>query len=316
MKRLLAAVACLAFTAPLFAAKPGPQHLNAPTATNTINGTPLTIVIGDDTSMQVFNSNVPGTGQFYPPDTGAGETANAGVFVSLLPAGGIVYGPSSVDVTAGTFTPVSMTPVTGTGTAVDPYTVVIVVNVGATLVMTETLTYANGSAAANISLSFSAVPPPSGPQGQAISFDAMIGADLYLADNDAGYPFAVPGAAAGSHAANSACTQQLQYTISFLGNTPADRYSANYYGTIWDEIGAGTLSNTIAPGCLDDGAALEWHELLGGTPIVISTGVSFTGQAVPVGAAVPALSGKSLAALVVLLAAVGYVLAKKTSLGA
>ncbi len=30
--------------------------------------------------MQVYNSNVPGTGQFFPPGTGPGETANSGVW--------------------------------------------------------------------------------------------------------------------------------------------------------------------------------------------------------------------------------------------
>jgi hypothetical protein len=47
----------------------------------------LTAVIGDDTSMQVYNSNVPGTGQFYPPDCGAGQTADYGVFAEVLRPG-------------------------------------------------------------------------------------------------------------------------------------------------------------------------------------------------------------------------------------
>jgi len=54
----------------------------------------------------------------------------------------------------------------------------------------------------------------------------------------------------------------------------------------------------------------------GANPVVISTGVSFTGQAVPFGAVVPALSVTGLVVLVALLAVVGYVLAKETSLGA
>jgi IPTL-CTERM motif len=87
---------------------------------------------------------------------------------------------------------------------------------------------------------------------------------------------------------------------------------------VFNEIASGTLSNTVAPGCLDDGAALQWHETFVGQAINISTGVSFTGNAVPVGptAVVPTLSVAGIAALVVLLAAVGYVLARKTSLGA
>jgi IPTL-CTERM motif len=52
--------------------------------------------------------------------------------------------------------------------------------------------------------------------------------------------------------------------------------------------------------------------------VVINTGMSFTGQAVPVGPTVntPTLSVAGIAALVLLVAVVGYVLARKTSLGA
>ena len=85
MKRLCVALACLALASPAWAAKTrrvpvrGPNPLAPVTAR--IAGGPLTIVIGDDTSTQVSNSNVPGSGQFYPPDCGAGETADTGLFV-------------------------------------------------------------------------------------------------------------------------------------------------------------------------------------------------------------------------------------------
>ena len=140
MKRLLVAIVCLLFVAPAFAEKmrrvpPGPATLGAPT-TVTISGSPLTVVIGDDTSAQVYNSNVPGTGQFFPPDCAPGETADNGVFVSL---GGLIYGPDFDNHPCGSasnsytpWTAVSMSAVTGTGTAGDPFTVVIIVDAGAT----------------------------------------------------------------------------------------------------------------------------------------------------------------------------------------
>ena len=305
MKRLLVLVTCFSFSAPLWAAKPASEP-HIPLATNTINGSPLTIVIGDDTSMQVFNSSVIGTGQFYPPGTGPGQTTSAGISAFI---GGVTYGPRNTD-----FTPVSMTAVTGTGTALDPFTVVIVADAGVTgLRLTETLTYVNGAAAFAISLAFS------NTTDVALTWDTFIGADLYLAGNDDGFPFATPGAAAGSLAADQSCVTQLQYTIAFLGTTPADRYSAKYYGDVWNEITAGQLSNTVDAGCLDDGAALEWsgRTLAPLATLTINTGVSFTGQLIPVASAVvPALSPKGLAALVLLLAAVGYVLARKASPGA
>ncbi len=304
MKRSGLAVACLVLAVPVFAEKPDPYGL-APTANVTIAGSPLTIDIGDDTRMQVHNTNVPGgTGQFYPPGSLLG---NSGVWISLVPSGGVLYGPF-----LGTaYTPVSLSPVTGTGTAIDPFTVVIVENAGTALVLTETLTYVNGSQTLGISLNIAAGQTP--PTG---GYSVFIGADLYLAANDAGFPYAVPGAAAGSHAADSTCTQQLQYTIAFLGTTPAQAYTADGYSAVFSQIAASALTNNIAPGCLDDGAALQWNVATAGAPTTINTGVSFTGQAVPVGAAVPALSTKGLAALVLLLAAVGYVLARKSSFGA
>jgi hypothetical protein len=318
MKRLFAVLACLALASPAFAMKPRriPQQPATPAApaTVTISGNPLTIVVGDDTSMQVYNSAVSAGGQFFPPDCTAGETADSGIFVAT---GGVVYGPDfnnhpcgSASNTYTPLAPVSLSAVTGSGSASDPFTVIVVANVGTVMQVTDTITYVNGSPTATISLSFGAIPPPTTPTGAGITFSAFIGADLYLASNDSGFPFATPPTAAGSHGASGSCVL-LQYTISFLGTTPATGYSANGYSQVWDEISAGNLSNTFASSCLDDGAALQWNEALAGTPVTISTGVSFTGQAVPAGATVPALSVTGLVVLVALLALVGFVLAKK-----
>ncbi|MGE5414892.1 MAG: hypothetical protein ACM3NW_11990 [Syntrophomonadaceae bacterium] len=324
MKRVALFLVCLALASPAWALKERriPRQPLTPLAptTVTIAGSPLNIVVGNDTSLQVTNSNVPGTGQFYPPDCTAGETADAGTFAGIA---GVVYGPDFTNHPCGsasnTYTPwgaVSMTPVTGTGTSGDPFTVVIVANAGTTgVVLTETLTYVNGDSKATITLSFVAPPPPGTPTAPTVAVDAFVGSDLYLADSDAGFSFA-SAASAGGHGASSTC-QQLQYTISWLGTTAATAWTAQGYSLVWDEISAGALNNIVDPTCIDNGASLEWAGLnVTGTPVVINTGVSFTGQAVPVGAPVPTLSVAGIAALVLLLAVVGYVLAKKTSLGA
>jgi len=321
MKRATLVLACLVLASPLLASKPRRFPANAPVGApvvHTIAGSPLNIDIGDDTSMQVYNTNVPGTGQFFPPDCTPGtQTADSGIF---LATGGIVYGPDFNNHPCGSasnsytpWVPISFSPVTGTGASGDPFTEVIVVQAAAFQV-TETITYVNGASVANITLSITQV-AGAAPSG-GIAFNVFIGADLFLADNDAGFPFATPPTASGSHGASSDCSTQLQYTISMLGTTPATHFSANGFGTVWDEISANALSDSVAPGCLDDGAALQWNEVFGGTPVNINTGVSFTGQAVPAGAVVPALSTKGLVALIALLALVGYVLARRTSLGA
>jgi hypothetical protein len=315
MKKPLLGLACLALASTALAAKSprvAPHVVTGvgPT-TVTIASNPLTIVIGSDTSAQVYNSNVPGTGQFYPPDCGPGETADNGIFASL---GGIVYGPDFDNHPCGSasnsytpWTEVSMTPVTGTGTAGDPFTVVIVVTAGATgLQMTETITYIAGQPQYNASLAFTNV-------GQAdLTWDTFHGSDLYLADNDDGFAV-LQGTSAGGRGASDSCLP-LQYVILFLTPTPANRWAGEDYSTVWAEISAGDLSNTIDSAiCQDNGAAVEWTDrtLAAGASLTIGTGVSFTGSAVPQGATVPTLSTMGIATMVLALALVGFVLSKR-----
>jgi hypothetical protein len=326
MKRLLVAATCLALAAPVFAAKNPRVPPHAPSggapATVTIGGSPLTIVIGGDTSMQVYNSNVPGQGQFYPPGCAPGQTADSGVFVAMGP---VIYGPDFNNHPCGSaanaYTPwvqQSLSAVSGTGSAGDPFTVTIGVAAGATnLRLTETVTYVNGDPRANIQLAFFELPPagaPEAPQGDLL-FDAFIGADLYLADNDSGFGV-LQGGSVGGRAADASCLP-LQYVILFEANTAASRYVAEAYDTVWNQISAANLSNTVSPACDDNGAALQWSGLVvsGPTTAIVNTGVSFTGNAQAL-ATVPTLSTVGLAALILLLAVVGYVLARKTSLGA
>jgi hypothetical protein len=327
MKRVLLVLACLALASPAWAIKQRriPRVPNTPLApaTVTITGSPLTVVIGGDTSMQVYNSNVPGLGQFYPPDCSAGETADSGVFLGFAPN---IIGPDFGNHPCGSaantyipWTPVSLSPVTGTGTSSDPFTVVIVADAAVLQVrLTETVTYVNGSPGANISLSLATAPPPSVPEAPTGggTWNAFLGGDLFLADNDQGFG-AQQGNQIGGRGADNNCLQ-LQYTILFGGSTAPTNWTSTAYSTVWDEISAGSLPNNVdSTICQDNGAALEWANLtISGTPVVVGTGVSFAGQAVPVATTVPALSTAGIAAVVLLLAVVGYVLARKTSLGA
>jgi hypothetical protein len=307
-------LAVLSLAVPAFASKQPriPPHVTqAAPATVTITGNPLTIVIGDETSMEVYNSSVSPGGQYYPNDCTAGETADSGVFAAT---GGAIYGPDFNNHPCGSasnsytpWTKVSLSPVTGTGTSGSPFTVTVVVDAGATgLRLTETITYVNGSKAATIALAFSDM------GAAAVTWDTFIGADLYLASSDTGVPALVAGAAAGKDC------QFQNYTILFGNATANDRYSANGFGTIWDEISAGSLSNTVASGCIDNGIANEWtgRTLNPGGSTTINSSVSFTGAVAPVAVATPTLSGMGLTALVAILALVGYVLSRKVFPGA
>ncbi len=304
---------------PLLAQKEtSPPHVPlAPPVFVIIAGSPLTIHVGDDTSFQVYNTNIPGgSGQVYPGD--CTSTADMGVFADIAAA---LYAPNFIEHPCGSasggigsytaWTPVSLSAVTGTGTALNPFTVVVVVDAGTTgLRLTMTVTYVNGASLFNSAFAFSNIGNAS------ITWNTFFGADLYLADSDAGVPYLQPVTNAPG---GQDCTAQT-YTILFLTTTPNDRYSGNGYSTVWSEIGGGLLSNTIAAGCIDNGAANEWDNrtLAPGTGLTIDSGVSFTGFVgpPPVTAVVPTLSTVGLAALVLLLAVVGYVLVRVTSLGA
>lgn len=285
-----------------------------------ITGSPLTVHVGDDTSLQVFNTNVPGTGQFYPTD--CTETADSGVFADIA---GNLYAPNFEQHPCGTatggigthipWTPVSLSAVTGTGSASNPFTVVVVVDAGTTgLRLTMTVTYVNGASLFNTAFAFSNTGSAS------VTWNTFFGGDIYLADSDSG----IPHLDAGTNAPGGQdCTAQT-YTILFLTTTPNDRYSANRYSTVWSQIGAGSLPNTVASGCQDNGAANEWDNrtLAPAAALTIDSGVSFSGfvgpTPTPTGptAVVPTLSTPGVAALVLLLVAVGYVLARKASPGA
>ena len=321
MRRILVAVASLAFAATLGAQKLSiaPHIPQAPPVVVIINGSPLTIHVGDDTSMQVFNSNIPGGGgQFYP--SGCTETADSGVFADIS---GILYAPNFAEHSCGSatggistytpWTPVSITPVSGTGSGADPFTVVITADAGATgLRLVETLTYVNGSSTFNTSFAFQNM----NSAGGNIVANVFFAGDLYLANSDSGIPYLQPVTNAPG---GQDCTAQT-YTILFLTTTPNTAYAANSFSSVWSQIGAGALTSTVSAGCIDNGAGNEWENVTvppAGTT-TINSGISFSGFVgpPPVQAEVPTLSTIGIAAFVVLLALAGYVLARKSSLGA
>ncbi|HEU5249228.1 MAG TPA: hypothetical protein VFW15_04510 [Thermoanaerobaculia bacterium] len=285
-------------------------------AFQTITGTPLTIYVASDASFQVLNANVPGSGQFYP--SGASCTpGDAGVFADV---GGILYAPlfnqhpcGSASGGIGTntpWTPVSLSAVTGTGTSGSPFTVVVVVDAGTTgLRLTMTVTYVNGDGFFRVSNAFTTT-------GSAATADVFFGADLYLANDDDGIPYR-DGTTGGVGGQN--CGTVQTYTIQFIPNTAADAYAANSYSSVWSQIGADSLGNTVTAGCLDNGAALQWNDraVNPGSATTIDVTVQFSGFVGPTPtpsgppAVVPTLSFPMMALFAVALAALGFVLMRR-----
>ena len=110
--------------------------------------------------MQIADRRVPDTTNIQPygcfvPDA----TGDAGVLVAV---GGLVFGPDFQNHACGTganaytpWTPVSISPVTGSGAAEDPFVVMVVVDAGNSgLRLTETVSYTNGSQTVAFSFRF------------------------------------------------------------------------------------------------------------------------------------------------------------------
>src|SRR6266436_5563770 len=148
---------------------------------------PLTHVwLGNELSCQVQHVTDGTTHEFYPPGTIPGDS---GTFIAM---GGTLYAPdflahgSTATANLGArvvFTPISQTPVTGTGTAGDPFTVVTVVAVSATgLTIAQTDTYIVGDESyRTVILITNAGGPASGVLYRA--------GDAFLGGSDFGYGF-------------------------------------------------------------------------------------------------------------------------------
>lgn len=284
--RLLAALGlALAGAAGLAAAKSTPpanlQGVVAPVV-RVINGAPLTIHVGADQSFQVFNADIPGQGQIYPPGSGANNTADMGWFVRI---GGTLYAPDFGNHPAGTatggigaYTPFAnpvIGAVTGSGSAGDPFRVTVTGTVpGQNVNVTQVVEYVNGNNYFTKRLSLA------NTGGANLSAQVYLGGDIYLADSDNGVPFREPvsGSVGGQTCdeVDAPAGAGGTYTILYIPQTPADFYSGNGYSTVWSQIGSSQLSNTLAAGCLDNGAALQWNRSLpAGATLTIQASTSF-----------------------------------------
>jgi hypothetical protein len=248
-----------------------PAGVTAAPAVTVINGTPLEVHVGDDNSFQIFNSDVPGSGQIFP--SGATGTADMGWFVRTADT---LYAPN-FDEHSGTatsnlgtyvaFTPGTLSGVGGSGSAADPFHVSVTSTLGASgLAATQQIRYINGDNYFTKTLTLT-------NSGASQALKVFLGADIYLAASDSGVPFL---ASASTSPGGQDCGTTPSYTILLIPQTPPDAYSATGYSTIWTQIGAGQLDSAVSTGCQDNGAALQWNRTLAsGASVTIQTAVSF-----------------------------------------
>lgn len=220
----------------------------------TINGNPLTVNVGADASFQVFSSEVGTTGQFYPSTQ---DLADSGWF---LRTNNTLYAPDfashggSATSSIGTYTPFSnfsVSPVSGNGTAANPYLVTTSAQASTEISFQQTISYVNGENffRKTLQLDNSSADP--------INVTVFFAGDIYLANSDSGQPI-IENQSPGGKTCDGITPV---YNIILSGVSPnANRYTATQYSDVWSQINSGTLDNTIdTSNCLDNGAGVQWN---------------------------------------------------------
>lgn len=252
----------------VFAAVP----LSAATMTQ-INGSPLTINVGSDGSFQVFNSAVPGVGQVFPTTA---TLADMGVFAWI---DGELHSPNfrahggTATGNLGSYTSwqevaISSRP-SGLGTTASPYNVTVTLQApGSDVRVSVVVSYVNGNNFFRIRSSFT--------QTLSHEVDVAVGADIYLGGSDAGIFVIVPELAAVG--GRNCDPTEGEYNILLIPITPASHHTTAGYSSVWAQIAAHELDdNTEVGSCIDNGAAIQWTNILqgGAQAATIDMAVSF-----------------------------------------
>jgi|GEM_PF-1047502 len=223
----------------------------APQASQSLNGAPLRVVVQDDLAMEVYYEGRP---QFFANDAGG----------TFLVVDGVVYGtdpPASGGFAPIPPTPIANGPVSGTGTAADPFTVVTTVAAGTTGVqLTQRTTYVNGEVRYRIQYTVA----NTGSVSRSVR--VVHGADLYL-----NFPGNRPDFGNGFFDASSgavgAASEDGSIIQVFIPGTPPTAYQEAFYASFWTTIGSGSavgagFNNTINPAYHDVAAGLQWDRTI------------------------------------------------------
>jgi hypothetical protein len=234
------------------------------------------IYVGEDLSCQVAQANAP-TFAFYP---GSLTLADCGTFLAV---NGALYAPdffshegtNTVELGVYTpFTPVSQSPVTGSGTAADPWQVSTVVDAGTTGVrLTETTSYVAGepSYRTDIEIAVTGANPA--------SIKLYRGGDCQLGASNFGYGHANAASKVAGCSSTPNNTPQEHFT-TWTPITAADHFMQGRAGAIWTQLnGALDLADTCACASVQEhGAALQWNRIVApGAPQTVSHLTTFSG---------------------------------------
>lgn len=229
---------------------------SAEAATVTIPGNPMTVFVGDFGTVTGRLAGTDSNVFFSPSDN---DSPNAG-FNLGFPAGlGTSTSPVNFGVAGTNFTPVDQGALTGSGTAASPYRVTTVYKVpidasNDAAVVTQVVSYVNG--ASRFTVTYSVQNVTAAP----LRLRAGEFADLYLAD-DSGTGFFNPGPPRFVGGVNAVSGRAGG--IEEVPSSPWSRYEEGSYFTVnsnlADLTGPG-LTNTIEPGDVDNGVAVQWDD--------------------------------------------------------
>jgi hypothetical protein len=247
--RLLAGVVCLLAFCFEGAAFPNKEIKTA--------GPIKKITVGEDGSLQVEYQGYPGIGQFFPKGV---SPADCGFF---LRHNGKVVGINYLghENTAASSTKsvgfhcISQTLSTDgqmVGNVMDNSTD----GTGVPFKVTQYVSYSPG----NSWLTVTVIVKNESASAQTVDFFAA--ADIYLADEDRGYPYlntVCPQVAIGGANANRTFNVFVQ---AAPGDPQPTSYQEDFFLTIWSIIGNGEhFANTTTADYLDNGAGLEWKDV-------------------------------------------------------
>lgn len=229
--------------------------INAAGGQTAVDG--LRIHLGNLGGIQVVRA---GAGQYYGDTPTGPQGVNNGFFMAVGPAGSAtVYGPQlDIAWTATAWTPVSQTPVTGQGTAADPYQAVTTVAAGGFRLL-QTVRYVVPNVYFEVRLTL--VPPAGNTQNVRIYHWI----DTYLAGGDFGPAFWQPT----TNPTVVGVEKSGQYDVLIQGNRAWNAYfSGRYYrpGALM-ELG-GALDNTLdVDPSTDNGIAAQWDFAAPSSPV-------------------------------------------------
>lgn len=224
-----------------------------------IPGNPMTVYVGGQGQLQAFLSGSE-DGIYYHPTEQMGD---AGFFLAF--PGESVWG---FDGTAGPFgleqyEEVAQEPVTGSGTAADPFSQETVYAVPGGVYVTETTTYVNGATEFNNKWEVT------NETGASVKFRAFAAADFYFEGDDRGtgvFTLGPPRFIGGTNVDTGRSGGFVEVTGGAGASPPWSHYQELPYPNIWTEVIEEAFqpgvhfNDTVDPNDEDNAGGVEWDQ--------------------------------------------------------